>query len=280
MESTDSNDAELPGKRRTWWHPLLARLFKWLLSDSCEVRTEVNVGRLPLRLDIVLIRRLDKEIPDHARQALAAICRRLNAYTLIEFKSPVDALERGDWNKVNAYAHLFVAQAGESIHLKNLSLMFLAPALTRSFQEELALSDLFMEEEEPGIHRIDGGQYSAFVIETERMVDMDEPALTLFSRVLGTSWNSERKIADRPRGYTVLCDPADRTVSQSRTWFRGTAHDREHEANNRRDGGGLPKPPPYRETPAWHSDARTASGNSHSRTASGNSRGGTLEWPE
>ena len=181
MESSASNDAEPPGKRRTWWHPLLARLLEWVLRDSCEVCDEVNVGRLPLRLDIVLIRRLDKEIPDHARKTLAAISQRLNAYTLIEFKSPVDTLERGDWNKVLGCAHLFVAQSDEPIRSKDLSVMFLALVLTKGFQAELALGDLTTREEEPGIHLIEGGAYTAYVVETDRVVGLGEPVLTLFS---------------------------------------------------------------------------------------------------
>ena len=46
-----------PGKRRTWWHPLLVRLLNHLMATAYEVRDEVLVGRMPLRVDIVLIRR-------------------------------------------------------------------------------------------------------------------------------------------------------------------------------------------------------------------------------
>ena len=40
METPNPADAEPPGKRRTWWHPLLARLLEWVLRGSCEVRDE------------------------------------------------------------------------------------------------------------------------------------------------------------------------------------------------------------------------------------------------
>ena len=171
-----------PGKLRTWWHPLLVPLLEWLLRDSCEVREEITVGRRPLRLDILLIRRLEVKLPETALRDLSAICRRLNAYTLIEFKSPADTLERGDWNKLLGCAHLFVAQSESGIHRAELTLIILAPRLTAAFREELQQNEALVVEEEPGIHRIDGGSFSAFVVETDRVAGMAEPALTVFSR--------------------------------------------------------------------------------------------------
>jgi hypothetical protein len=45
-----------PGKTRTWWHPLLARLLDHELASAYTVREEVLVGKLPLRVDVLLIR--------------------------------------------------------------------------------------------------------------------------------------------------------------------------------------------------------------------------------
>ena len=175
------DDAEPPGKRRTLWHPILVALLEWALRDSCEVRDEVSVGRMPLRLDIVLVRRLESPIPEAAFQSLSAISRRLNAYTLIEFKSPTDALEYGDWNKLAGCAHLFLAQLGRTLRAADLTLMVVAPRLTAAFAEELAASDHALQEEEWGVHRIEGGSFAAYVIETDRLAGVGEPALTMVS---------------------------------------------------------------------------------------------------
>lgn len=177
-------DGESPGKRRTWWHPLFARLLEWSLSDSCEVRDEVSVGRMPLRLDYVLIRLLGTALPETAFRNLPAISRRLNVFTLIELKSPVDALERGDWNKFMACAHLFVAQAQEPIDAKDLTLIFLAPAMTQSFRGELESGRQSIVEEESGIHRVEGGAFTTYVVETDRLAGLGEPVLTLFSHAI------------------------------------------------------------------------------------------------
>jgi hypothetical protein len=45
--------ADRPGKTRTWWHPLLARLLDHELATAYAVRDEVLVGKVPLRVDIL-----------------------------------------------------------------------------------------------------------------------------------------------------------------------------------------------------------------------------------
>jgi len=165
-----------------WWHPLLVRLLEWRFRGSCEVQPEVNVGHLPLRLDILLIRRLAIALPEEAIRDISAICRRLNAYTLIKFKSSSDTLSRGDWNKLQGCSHLFVAQSEAGLRRTELTLMLVAPRLTDGFLEEMRQGDHEMIEEEPGIHRIDGGIFRAYVVETDRVAGLGEPMLTLFSR--------------------------------------------------------------------------------------------------
>jgi hypothetical protein len=68
------------------------------LSGAYEVREEVPVGKVPLRLDVVLIRRGDQQLPADAARKLAALVQRLNRFTLVEFKSPSDVLEHGDFD--------------------------------------------------------------------------------------------------------------------------------------------------------------------------------------
>src|SRR5437870_5405510 len=43
------------GKTRTWWHPLLANLLRWPLGEHYRVEEEVNVGRKPLQIDVLLL---------------------------------------------------------------------------------------------------------------------------------------------------------------------------------------------------------------------------------
>jgi len=186
MNHTDPNEAEQPnrpGKLRTWWHPLLVRLLDMELHGAYEVRDEVNVGKMPLRVDIVLIRRQDGQLPESASRDLFALVKLLNRFTLVEFKSPTDSLEAGDLDYLFACAHLFRAQQSQRIDHSELTLIVLAPSVTRPFLEDLSGTGLTAHEIEPGIHRIDRPLFATWLIECDRIAGPDEPVLTLFSRV-------------------------------------------------------------------------------------------------
>jgi hypothetical protein len=172
-----------PGKLRTWWHPLLVRLLDMELRGAYEVRDEVNVGVMPLRVDIVLIRRRDGRLPESAARELSALVKCLNQFTLIEFKGPTDSLETGDLDYLFGCAHLFRAQQRQPIHHTELTLIVLAPSLNQAVLDDLARSGMTADEDEPGIHRINGPVFTTWLIETDRITGPDEPVLSLFSRV-------------------------------------------------------------------------------------------------
>ena len=86
---------ERPGKTRTWWHPLLARLMDHLLSAAYTVQEEVSIGILPLRVDILLVRREGGQLSEACRRELSVLVPLLNRYTLIEFKCRPTRLSRG-----------------------------------------------------------------------------------------------------------------------------------------------------------------------------------------
>lgn len=62
-----------PGKIRTWWHPLLANFLRWQLGSHYHLEEEVPVGRKPLQIDVLLLRKLQGELPAHALQVLAGL---------------------------------------------------------------------------------------------------------------------------------------------------------------------------------------------------------------
>jgi hypothetical protein len=67
------------------WHPLLARLLDFELATAYAVRDEVLVGKLPLRVDILLIRRQAGTLSEASRRDLSVLVPLLNRFTLIEF---------------------------------------------------------------------------------------------------------------------------------------------------------------------------------------------------
>jgi hypothetical protein len=182
-EQPTSPPSDQPGKTRTWWHPLLVRLLQHELSGAYDVREEVPVGKVPLRLDVVLIRRGQQQLSADAARKLAALVRRLNRFTLVEFKSPSDTLERGDLDYLFGCAHLFRAQQPEPVSNTDLSLILLAPTITSALRRDVQASQWTLEPEENGIYRIQGPLFATWLIETDRCAGPGEPILTLFSRV-------------------------------------------------------------------------------------------------
>ena len=78
-EQADASDrADRPGKTRTWWHPLFARLLDHACATAYTVREEVLVGKLPLRVDILLIRREAGQLSEASRRELSVLVPLLN----------------------------------------------------------------------------------------------------------------------------------------------------------------------------------------------------------
>jgi hypothetical protein len=122
-QNTDGSEREdRPGKTRTWWHPLLARLLDYELATGYAVRDEVLVGKLPLRVDILLIRREAGQVSEAGRRDLSVLVPLLNRFTLIEFKGPTDTLEPGDLAQLAGCAFLWHSQQAELVPQADVSL--------------------------------------------------------------------------------------------------------------------------------------------------------------
>jgi hypothetical protein len=180
---TRNDESTGPGKARTWWHPLLVRLLEHSLSPGFEVRDEVSVGTLPLRADIVLIRREQSDLLEAARSQIPALLRRLNRWTLIEFKSPVDSLQRGDLDRLLGVAHLFCGQQPDPPDSEEMSLVILAPSVTDAFEADVRIRGMTQFREEEGVLRIDGGLFPLWLLESDHLWGPEEPVMAVVSRV-------------------------------------------------------------------------------------------------
>jgi hypothetical protein len=172
-----------PGKLRTWWHPLLARLLRWQLGNHYKLEEEVPVGQKPLQIDLLLLRKQEGELPQQARRVLAGLAEYLNELTLIELKSPSDTLRAGDFQTFLAYALLYRAQNQPLLPPERMHLVVVAPRLTRPYRDELRVLGVTPREERPGAWALEGGVVShrTWVLETEALAGLDHPLLTLFS---------------------------------------------------------------------------------------------------
>ena len=184
LDPSDSSERPgQPGTTRTWWHPLLARLLDHVLATAYRVLEEVLVGKLPLRLDILLIRREAGELSEASHQDLAVLLPLLNRFTLMQFKGPTDALQRGDLAQLVGCAFLWHSQQAEPIPQRDISLIVLAPTVNAAVRDELELLGCQIGEQEPGIFRVAGLPFAAWLVETDVMAERGQPILSLVSRV-------------------------------------------------------------------------------------------------
>ena len=188
--ATGSEHTNRPGKTRTWWHPLLVRLLKQELDRAYTVLDEVPVGKMPLRVDILLIRREDGQLSPTAERDLGVLLSLLNRYTLVEFKGPTDALEAGDLGQLVGCAFLWQSQQADLVPPAEMTLIVLAPRFTRACREEVRLQGWRAEEQERGVYRIRGAPWTSWLVETDAMAEVGQPLLSLVSHVL---------LADRAR---------------------------------------------------------------------------------
>jgi len=194
-----------PGKIRTWWHPLLASFLRWQLGSHYQLQEEVPVGQKPLQIDVLLLRKQQGDLPEHAQQVLAGLVDYFNEITLLEFKSPSDTLRAGDLQTFLAYALLYRAQNEPLLAPDKLHLVVLAPSLTKAYREELRALAVTAHEEQPGIWALQGGpvNHRTWVLETAVLAGLDHPLLTLFSpQFLNQGQQTSAQL--RAGGYTEL----------------------------------------------------------------------------
>jgi hypothetical protein len=187
MSELDSSDlpqpAGQPGQTRTWWHPLFARLLEHVLASGYHVFEEVMVGKLPLRVDFLLIRREDGTLSAAASRDLDVLLPLLNRHTLVQFKGPTDALQQGDAALLFAYAFLWHGQQPQLIWHDDMSLIVLAPKVNEAIREEFRFLGCEIKEHEAGILRVIGMPFKTWLMETDVMAERGQPVLSLVSRV-------------------------------------------------------------------------------------------------
>ncbi len=197
QQSGSSDRSDQPGKMRTWWHPLLVRMLSFALDSGFKVEQEVSVGKLPLQVDILLIRREGGQLSELAARDLSELLPLLNRFTLIEFKGPTDAMQRGDFAQLAGCSYLWHSQLSEPVSREEVSLIVLVPVVSGALRDELRLLGCETSRHEPGIFRVAGLPFATWLVETDVMAERGRPILSLVSRVF---LNDRRRIIETLAG--------------------------------------------------------------------------------
>lgn len=169
-----------PGtKARTAWHPLFAELLAMHLPKGYRLLSEYQLTRQPQRIDIVIYEG-DAEAGPY--KGLPAIMDRLTEINLIEFKSPKDKVEWGDYATLGGYACQYIKREKPD-DISKVSLFLVVPSLKQALSNELEAWGLEAKELQEGVHLIEHAPWRCWVLELDLIWrDTDNAPLSLVSR--------------------------------------------------------------------------------------------------
>lgn len=182
--------------------------------DNLEFKRELNLGKMPPRLDMLVIRkRTDEEI----KNEIGKIFRRFN---VMEYKSPRDELSINDFSKVHSYAGLFkcTADSPGEIPLDELTVTLVRQRKPKKLFADLKALHYMMENPYPGIYYVQGRlMFPTQIVVTDELTPEDHSAL----RVLAENAEKEdiRRFALLVTGFTEQRDKdnADAVLEVSAT---------------------------------------------------------------
>jgi hypothetical protein len=164
-DETGTGEAAKIARVYTAWHPLVVVALEHTLPPGWyQCLSEFQLSREPLRIDIVVVRRMREGTPPPPR-LLASVLADLADHTLVHFKGPTDELERDDAIMLLAYAlqYLIVAEV-ESPAL--VALRVIAPRLTPRFVKALGTLGCELTSTVTGVHEGRLGVFPLRVVET------------------------------------------------------------------------------------------------------------------
>ena len=190
-----SEHGDQPGKTRTWWHPLLARMLAFALDSAFKVEQEVSVGKLPLRVRHPAGSPRRRTAFGGSSAEISELLPLLNRFTLIEFKGPTDAVERGDFAQLVGCSFLWLQPAKRAGLPRGYFAYCLgAGGQRRPSARNLRLLGCEVSQHESGILRVEGLPFTTWLVETDVMAERGQPILSLVSRVF---LNDRRSIIEK-----------------------------------------------------------------------------------
>jgi hypothetical protein len=99
-------------KKRVHWHPAFRQAIRAEFgdyADALEFHDEFALNTEPLRIDVLIIKK------KHGVEIVRNIGRIFRAVNVVEYKSPAGGVSVADYNKVMAYAYLYMSLHGLAV---------------------------------------------------------------------------------------------------------------------------------------------------------------------
>lgn len=197
---------------RTAWHPLLVLMLRKLLpDDGFDVTGEFSLTREPLRLDVVVIRKLAEARP---LPLLPGLLDPMPAHLLISFKGPTDALDEDDATMLWVYLGLYLIQ-NKIQDLASVAIRVVAPSVPSSFLHRIHDLSGFLRYQEAGLWEGKLGKFALRLVETERAFSREEEHLWhVFSPSLLRHHPPEKMSPLELELYTMLYQQVEKLRNQ------------------------------------------------------------------
>ncbi len=164
------------------WHPgfySAAELEFLTNKDDLEFQREYNLSREPIRMDLLVIKKLSAV---SIQNELGHLFRK---YNVIEYKSPDDGLSIDDYYKTTGYACLYKSsgKATDQIPAGEVSISIFREAYPRELFKKLENTGSIIKEYRPGIYYITGKNvlFDTQVIVTGRLAQGGHSSLRILS---------------------------------------------------------------------------------------------------
>ena len=161
----------MPEENKTQWHPAFTGAIHMEFRENkndLEFQSEVVLNTMPLRVDMILIKK-KKEVA--LKNEIGKLFR---TYNLLEYKSPKDSLNYNTFLKGIAYAYLYKSYEKhmDDIPLSEVTLTFIRENPPVKLFKKLKECNFLVEEVAKGIYYISG--HSAILIQVISTKELDK----------------------------------------------------------------------------------------------------------
>jgi hypothetical protein len=184
----DQRKGPYVGAKRVIWHFGFESNLRRRGPRSMEVRSEVRLSEEALRLDYLLVRKLDPdgEEVDHSARTLRRLWPLLPRVSVVEYKSPGHPYRPGDLARLIGYTYIYYAnqcglprkradgaprtpaEGGPEVRdYKELAAVLVVPARTPSLDADVEGASLRREDLGGGYHRLAGSSFALYVVEID-----------------------------------------------------------------------------------------------------------------
>jgi len=164
----------------TAYHLYFSLLLEYLLKDhGYDVEPLVRVGKLPLEVDIIIIKSHDKrKIKDFVQ--LDFLFQRLSDFNLIEFKGPTDTLTWYDYLHLEAVTDLYRIKTDHKSN-DDVCLFTIASSIPKAYHDFLSINGLKLDQISEGLFSLIGSaSYRHYLIELNELPPDNKNELILF----------------------------------------------------------------------------------------------------